>query len=141
MYILVKSDQTTVYPYSFHRLCSDNRNTSFRPDMSDAELATWGMFPVTYTPVQEYDPELYKVIEDAPIFVDGGWLVNRYLTMLDQSALDSIARAKQEVINITSREYLASTDWYAIRKAETGVEIPEDILIKRSDARASIIEV
>jgi hypothetical protein len=99
------------------------------------------MFPVTYTPVQEYDPELYKVIEDAPIFVDGGWLVNRYLTMLDQSALDSIARAKQEVINITSREYLASTDWYAIRKAETGVEIPEDILIKRSDARASIIEV
>ena len=31
--------------------------------------------------------------------------------------------------------YLASTDWYVTRKAETGVEIPEEVSIKRAEAR------
>lgn len=46
----------------------------------------------------------------------------------------------QAVINKTNKEYLASTDWYTIRKSETGVEIPSDILTKRAEARAAIVE-
>ena len=38
---------------------------------------------------------------------------------------------KQEALN-----YLASTDWYVTRKLETGVEIPEDVSVKRAEARA-----
>ena len=34
--------------------------------------------------------------------------------------------------------YLNQTDWYAIRFAETGVEIPEDVKTKRAEARAEI---
>lgn len=37
---------------------------------------------------------------------------------------------KQEALN-----YLASTDWYVTRKIETGVEIPEDVSVKRAEAR------
>ena len=32
--------------------------------------------------------------------------------------------------------YLASTDWYFARKAETGEEVPADVLAKRAAARA-----
>lgn len=34
-----------------------------------------------------------------------------------------------------AKKYLAETDWYVTRQAETGNTIPEDILIKRAQAR------
>lgn len=34
--------------------------------------------------------------------------------------------------------YLSSTDWYYARKAETGEEVPEDIVAKRIEAREFI---
>jgi hypothetical protein len=34
-----------------------------------------------------------------------------------------------------AREYLASTDWYAARLAETGTAIPTDVLEQRQAAR------
>ena len=47
----------------------------------------------------------------------------------------------QVVRNQEARAYLASTDWYVIRNQETGVAIPEEIAIKRQEAREQIIEV
>ena len=44
-------------------------------------------------------------------------------------------------INAESLAYLASTDWYVIRKQETGTDIPEDILTNRQAARDAIKEV
>lgn len=38
-------------------------------------------------------------------------------------------------------KYLTSTDWYAIRYAETGEEIPTEILAARSAARIKISEL
>lgn len=34
--------------------------------------------------------------------------------------------------------YLASTDWYAIRESETGIDIPAEVKKARADARAEI---
>jgi len=45
----------------------------------------------------------------------------------------------QDSLNSKSRGYLASTDWYVIRQVETGIAIPADITMKRTEARASII--
>jgi hypothetical protein len=41
--------------------------------------------------------------------------------------------------NLESRVYLADTDWYVIRKSETGVAIPQDILDARAASRLSIV--
>ena len=46
----------------------------------------------------------------------------------------------QAAVNKTSREYLASTDWYIIRKSDTDVAVPADILTKRAEARVAVIE-
>ena len=140
MYILVKSDQSTVYPYAFYQLCRDNPFTSFRSDMTDSELAQWGMFPVIEVPDPAFDPEQYKVESGQPVLVSGSWVINKTLTPLTASDLFFIQLEKQNKVNIQSREYLASTDWYVIRKSETGVEIPMEISMARADARASIIE-
>lgn len=47
----------------------------------------------------------------------------------------------QVIRNQEARAYLTSTDWYVIRHQETGVAIPEEIAIKRQEAREQIIEV
>ena len=45
----------------------------------------------------------------------------------------------QRLINIESLAYLASTDWYVTRKFETGVAIPQEVLIKRQESRLAVI--
>lgn len=42
-------------------------------------------------------------------------------------------RARAEALR-----YLADTDWYVVRLTETGVAIPEEVSIKRAEARASL---
>lgn len=51
------------------------------------------------------------------------------------------AEQLQAKTNAESRAYLASTDWYVTRFAETGVAIPADVLAARQAARDSIVEV
>lgn len=47
----------------------------------------------------------------------------------------------QAQANAEARAYLAGTDWYVVRFAETGVAIPAEISAARQAARESIIEV
>jgi len=37
--------------------------------------------------------------------------------------------------------YLVSTDWYIVRKAETGAAIPQEVLDARAAARIRISEI
>lgn len=50
-----------------------------------------------------------------------------------------IAANAQQLTNEKSRAYLASTDWYITRHAETGEAIPGDITTNRASARADIL--
>jgi len=50
-----------------------------------------------------------------------------------------IAANTQAETNATNQAYLASTDWYASRKAETGEAIPDDVTTARAAARAAIV--
>lgn len=48
---------------------------------------------------------------------------------------EDIARDTLMMQSLEAKKYLVETDWYVSRKAETGVEIPSDILTKRAQAR------
>ena len=45
----------------------------------------------------------------------------------------------QRETNATSQAYLASTDWYASRKSDTGEAIPDAIVALRVAAREAIV--
>jgi len=49
-----------------------------------------------------------------------------------------VAEDSQKAINLEALAYLANTDWYVIRKQETGEAIPADVLQKRKAARDAI---
>tara|TARA_B110000037_G_scaffold187663_1_gene218413 strand:+ start:463 stop:768 length:306 start_codon:yes stop_codon:yes gene_type:complete len=49
------------------------------------------------------------------------------------------AEQLQAETNATSQAYLASTDWYITRYAETAVAVPADVTTARAAARAAIV--
>ena len=51
----------------------------------------------------------------------------------------SVELTAQEVLNNESLGYLASTDWYITRHAETGVAVPADVTTARAEAREAIV--
>jgi hypothetical protein len=64
------------------------------------------------------------------------------LTGKKQADIDAeVAKVEQHRINQEARKYLKDTDWYVIRKQETGKEIPSDILTAREEARKRIKDV
>jgi len=50
-----------------------------------------------------------------------------------------IAANTQSELNATSQAYLASTDWYVTRHAETAVAVPADVTTARAAAREAIV--
>ncbi len=50
----------------------------------------------------------------------------------------SVHSAEQFSQNETAIDYLAKTDWYVVRKVETGLEIPKEVQIARHAARQMI---
>lgn len=65
---------------------------------------------------------------------DGSWHVAGYCPAKPEDEV------KQERI-AELEKYLADTDWYAVRYAETGVEIPEEVKTKRQEAREEISQL
>ena len=50
-----------------------------------------------------------------------------------------IAANAQLDSNVTNLAYLAFTDWYITRHAETAVAVPADVTTARAEARANIV--
>ena len=80
---------------------------------------------------------------DGPNTVIEATDVAGYITAWEANAPDAEEEVAeptaQEVINAESMAYLASTDWYASRKADTGEAIPSDIAALRAAAREAIV--
>lgn len=59
--------------------------------------------------------------------------------MLSAKDKEAIARAAEiEAAMADARSYLAATDWYVARFAETGTPIPDEVRAKRDAARSSL---
>lgn len=65
---------------------------------------------------------------------EGNWYVKGHAPQKPQSIILNEELGKQQDI-------LHNTDWYAIRYADSGVEIPADIKAKRQAARERIDEI
>tara|TARA_Y100000287_G_scaffold135452_1_gene110310 strand:- start:220 stop:513 length:294 start_codon:yes stop_codon:yes gene_type:complete len=83
-------------------------------------------------------------VEDA--FLDS--VVQEGDTVEDMPVLERQEPTTEEIANnlvasenYAARKYLADTDWYVTRKAETGKAIPDDVLTKRQEAREKVIEL
>lgn len=85
---------------------------------------------------------------EVPVFANDAPLVAKeVISMPDPYIVDgqvwndetSSVEDTQVSLNRKSQNYLFSTDWYLIREFETGKATPDDIRVKRQEARDSII--
>ena len=53
---------------------------------------------------------------------------------------EQVAETQAIYLKRAAKQYLRDTDWYAIRKAETGKDIPTDIKTKIAQARLDASE-
>lgn len=70
----------------------------------------------------------------ASVYLFKGQLVEGYYDPNEFTA-ENIAAWELNDRKQKAKAYLVSTDWYAVRKAETGQVIPQDILEQRQAAR------
>tara|TARA_B110000902_G_scaffold241926_1_gene292760 strand:+ start:213 stop:527 length:315 start_codon:yes stop_codon:yes gene_type:complete len=84
-------------------------------------------------------PELHEdlLVVDAPEDVEVGYSYEDGVFTAPPAR--DFEREAVEQSNSELRAYLAETDWYVIRFAETGVAVPADITTARSDARSAIV--
>ena len=59
-------------------------------------------------------------------------------TERSEPTAEEIANNLVAMENYEARKYLAETDWYVARKAETGKAIPDEVLTKRQQARDKV---
>lgn len=81
------------------------------------------------------DTEFYRSIGMSEMDVEQGYDGQYYLAGYAPEKPQSIINAER-IAELQS--YLNETDWYAVRFAETGAEIPEDIKTARQSAREEI---
>lgn len=80
------------------------------------------------------------------LFLNGGdgWRFEKVPAPTLEQLYDLIemrdAKFSQDEVNRQSLEYLASTDWMAIRQYETGVPMPESVKLQRAEARAKVVK-
>lgn len=60
------------------------------------------------------------------------------LGITDEMLAADLIRQEKERTNDEHLKYLQSTDWYVVRKADTGKAIPSDVVTKRQAARDAI---
>jgi hypothetical protein len=89
MYIKLKNGVIDNYPYSYHQLKQDNKDTSFPESMPNERLAEWEVYPVIQTsqPPVDYTK---NVIEDAPALIDDKWIQQWLVTDKPASEINEI---------------------------------------------------
>lgn len=88
--------------------------------------------------ISERNPVLldkYDIEEDTDHTIDDYVQVNgEYVLKTSDEAIEQ--KKAERIAELQNR--LSATDWYAVRFAETGVEIPDEIKVERQAAREEI---
>ena len=80
----------------------------------------------------------YKELEAEALKIQDDLIKNNPLGITTAMNDLDMANRKKEISNEQHLKYLKETDWYVVRKADTGVAIPTDVSNKRQAAREAI---
>lgn len=106
------------YPYTVGNLRRDNQNTSFPKKVPEDIMASYGMFPVVYEGLPDYDPATQRV-EDAsiPVLKNGQWVLARTVVSLTQEELQERDAATGQGVRSMRNQLLKDSDWTQVADA------------------------
>jgi len=111
--------------YTIGQLRRDNQNTSFPKFISEATLASYGVYPLTPAERPEAD-HTKNVLESTPEQINGVW--TQAWSIVGASSEEITARLEEKSQSVRSeRDYLLQqTDWLVIMSQETGGILPAE---------------
>ena len=115
MYVKVEGGVVEAFPYEQRELKRDNPNTSFPRSMSDAQLAEYGLYPVSPREIpQPFDPLTQNAEVINPVLEAGVWVQTWSITAASSSEIEQ--RTADLIQNLKGQrdQYLSETDWMAL---------------------------
>ena len=129
MFAIVQNGQIikTIHAHTAFELNGSKYTAKWTARMSEGEKAKLGITPIYVKP--HPDQRFYWVTSNPVELVDGVPTIGYTAYPKDLAELKKtfVAQAKE-----AANSQLAQTDWMVIRKAERGVEIPEDVQTQRA---------
>lgn len=124
MYVKTLNNQIEEYPYSIDKFRADNSTISFPAEISNEDLASYGVYPVGYMPAPEFDPATQKmVVSSTPSLVDGSWNLTKTIVNLTSDEVASYNSVKAREVRNTRNSLLQQTDWAALSDTTMSAEM------------------
>jgi len=126
MFVKTTNNQIDQYPYTVGDLRRDNPNTSFPKTVSEATMASYGMFPVGYEAAPDYDPMTHRLQHSSePVLKDGKWVLTKTVVALTAEQIADRDAAKGKEVRRERDTLLADSDWRVIKAQETGTPMSQ----------------
>lgn len=126
------------YPYSIENLRADNPQTSFPIQLSEFNLASWGVYPVAVSEMPSVD-HTKNVKESLPRFNQGVW--EQVWEIVDASAQEIETRTRREAVHVRMlRDQLLSSkiDVFNLLRWES---LNEEQKSKLRDYRQQLLDI
>ena len=125
MYVKTSNQFVKKFPYTLNDLRKDNPNVSFPKNISDDQLAEWGIQRVTIAPIIDVPAGKVAVHNDEPDYEGIEWVLNWTVRDYNEGELDGLS----EIARMDRNAKLAECDWTQLvdaplndaKKAEWGV--------------------
>ena len=106
----------TVHEYPIHSIHQRFPQTSFPDPMVDSALPD-GVVRVAISAVPSYDPYTHRLVEEAPAYEDGQWLVRHSVVPLGEDELAAIRADRAAVVRSNRTRLLQQSDWTQLADA------------------------
>lgn len=106
LYIKINAGGPPTYPYVLGELRVDFPNTSFSYPPDVAALADFGVFPVSLTPLPDYNRPTQKLVEQTPVLTNGVYTQVWSVQPLSAQEQQTVAAQIQNEIVAATQERL-----------------------------------
>jgi len=118
MYAKVNGQQVVQYPYSLNLLKIEHPNTSFPSDMTEEDLASFGVVRVVVTGKPVHDAVTQGVREITPeLTVKGTWEQRWEVYSLPHEATEAKLAELAKAVRSTRNQKLKDSDWTQVADA------------------------
>jgi lambda repressor-like predicted transcriptional regulator len=105
------NEETVTYPYSIADLRADNPDTSFPSEMSDALLASFGVYPVTSVPRPQYDAVTQNISAGTPAQQGDAWVQTWVVSDASPAEVEARTADVSAGVRMKRDSLLAQSDW------------------------------
>lgn len=110
-YVLAPNQTVKAFPYSIEDLRRDNPNTSFPSNISDLELSSWDVFPVSIRPAPQHNLASQNCRQTDPVLESGEWVMKWEVTPASAEEIAERAAVQASMVRAERTRLLAASDW------------------------------